>query len=139
MFIKDTYSQRRLEKLFHREVLGVVDFEALHERIRSAIKQAKVLNARFSVSYTIREFGTAGQGWMSYKIKLTGYTGFFFKRSVTALVQFSSICLYSEPVQVEASTEIKQTRDGSEVTTLYETYIGQGRGKRTIPGTEHMA
>jgi hypothetical protein len=138
MFIKDTYSQRRLEKLFHREVLGVVDFEALHERIRSAIRQAKVLNAKFSVSYTIRESEAEGQGWMSYTIKLTGNTGFFFKRSVSAHVQFESICLYEEPVQVEASTEIKETRNVFETTTLYQTYIGQGRGKRTMPGTDHL-
>lgn len=136
MFLKDSYSERRLQNLFHKQVLGVVDFETLHEKIMAAIKQAKIINAKFSISYKIRESDVAGEGWMIYTINLTGTTGFLFKRPVSARIQFESTCVYEEPVQVEATTEIKQTRHVLDVTTLYHTFIGQGRGLRVIPGTD---
>lgn len=139
MFLKDSYSERRLQNLFHKQVLGVVDFETLHERVMAAVKRAKVIDAKFSISYKIRESDVAGEGWMSYRINLTGKAGFLFKRPVSAGVQFESVCRYEEPVQVEASTEIKQDRDVVDVTTLYHTYIGQGRGRRLIPGTDYLA
>jgi hypothetical protein len=134
MFLKDTYSHRRLQNLFHEQVLGVVEFEDLHGSVREAIKKARVIDAAFSISYEIQQID--GKGRMTYRISLSGTKGIFFKRKASAFVQFESPCEFEHPVHVEAKTEINDKRH--EVTTTYQTYIGQGRGVRLIRDTDHL-
>jgi hypothetical protein len=136
MFLKDTYSQRRLEKLFHSQVLGVIPFEELHDNVMAATKKAGVIDANFTILYTIRETDVEGQGRMEYTIILGGTRGFLFRRPVAAVIQFESSCEYVEPVLVEASTQVNDSKH--EVVTHYKHYIGQGRGRRTIPGTDYL-
>jgi hypothetical protein len=140
MFFKGLYSEKRLRKFFRDQVSGAMEFEDLHDLIRDVIKQAGVINARFKVSYDIRQDpAVERQGLMTYTVTLSGMRGWFFVRPFSVSIKFASNCIFDEPVQVEATTEIKQDRAVFEVTTLYHTFIGQGRGRRLIPGTDYLA